>query len=219
MKKIQKLVALVAIALASSSFLVAQNENQPQQTPPLETHYMVDFTAYRVTDPGITLSAEWMLTPEWVLAGEVGVGYAMLYAMASNNYNQFFLDDGISARWYVNRARRARLGKTIRKNSGFYFDFGLKHMYTASKVAQRRYPGTPYYDEYGQPAKKESSVAHANVLGAYIAAGSKLVSKSNIYFSWKLGLGYGVGITSSNNEMDASPTLFPVCDIRVGYCF
>lgn len=219
MKKIQRFVAFIAIALASSSFLVAQNENQTQQTPPLETHYMVDFTAYRVTDPGIAFSAEWMLTPEWVLAGEVGVGYAMLFSMATNNYNQFFLDDGISARWYVNRARRARLGKTIRKNSGFYFDFGLKHMYKASKEGQRQYPSTPDYNEYGQPTTRKSSVTHGNVLGAYIAAGSKLVSKSNIYFSWKLGIGYGVGIISSYNEMEVHPTLFPVCDIRVGYCF
>lgn len=216
MKRLQSIVAFIAIALATSSVLMAQGRNQAQQNPPVETHYMIDFTAYRVTDPGISFGAEWALTPEWVLAGEAGVGYAMLYSFATDSRNGFFIDDGIAARWYVNRARRARLGKTIRKNSGFYLDFGLKHMYSSMKEGKRssyEYYSSDYY------RTEFSYTSHSNILGLYIGAGSKLVSKSNIYFSWKVGLGYGINLESNPTTVKVSPTLLPVCDIRVGYCF
>lgn len=213
MKKFKHLIFLIVIALFGSVTLSAQEiANSKVVAPPVETHYMVSLMAHSAINPALSLEGEWKIDREWVLNAE----FAGLYNMAGNFLDidhPFMLHARVGARWYCNRDRRARLGRTIRKNSGMFLDFGLANLYGKSNHRDYNPIANPngmtfYYKERN------------NIVGLYTALGFKIVSQSNIYFSGKIGIGLGTNITFGKEiQTEARGTAFPACDIKVGYTF
>lgn len=177
----------------------------------VENVYMLSVHLASAINPGIAFNGEWALDHEWVISAEVVGGYNFLAAMNGIS-DSFYIQDEVSARWYWNRERRALKGRSIRKNSGAFLEVGLAHIFTN---VNSNYPS---YD-YG--IRRERDMLYGNGLYGFVAVGSKMVSKSHIYFSWKVGLGYGGAFTHYRNKgiTESAASIFPECNIKVGYAF
>lgn len=222
MMKSKKFIAILVVLFVSSVGLlraqvpmvkIYDEATNKQEVPPLETLYSLSLHLDNAVNPGAAFNAEWALDNEWVISGELGLGYNLVLSILESQ--SMYTEANMAGRWYWNRARRAFSGRNVYKNSGAFLEVGVGHHFSFCRIDSY----VPTINYHGDIRFKNEYTYLLNVPHAFVACGSKIVSRSNIYFSWKLGIGVGAAIEGGSGHTNVSPTLFPACHIKVGYAF
>lgn len=215
------LITALLVFLLSGNTLYAQKNvavYNPEYAPPLKTVFNVAFHAEDIVNPGVAINVELPMANDWLAVAETAFGYDI--KAQYDGINAPYSTTTLSCRWMYNRDAIFRNGGNYRKNSGGFLEAGVLYAYKKRVSYFGTIPMNGGVSTNVDNTIQIETPQGNHIVDFFLATGYRITARSNVYFSGKLGVGYGVKllpIPSGATQHRFSFT--PIYSLQVGYSF